>query len=90
MLFFLIRVSHKCDVNRSEADGRVCFGAAERGGEGLMEDVEMEILADAPTKIFFEVIPQDGCIETAQEIVKKIREANKGCSLRVEVRNVSR
>ncbi len=59
-----------------------------RGGEE-MESVEVRKLVSGPTEITFEVVPYDRRIETAQEIVKKIREANKGCSLRVEVKNVS-
>ena len=55
-----------------------------------MKSVKNVVLADAPTEIVFEVIPQDGSLDAAQEIIKKIREANKGCTLRVEVRNVSR
>ena len=55
-----------------------------------MKGVKNVVLADAPTEIVFEVSPQDGSLEAAQEIIKKIREANKGCTLRVEVRNVSR
>ena len=55
-----------------------------------MKGVKNVVLADAPTEIVFEVIPKDGSLEVAQEIIKKIREANKGCTLRVEVRNVSR
>ena len=54
-----------------------------------MESVEVRKLVSGPTEITFEVVPQDGRIETAQEIVEKIREANKGCSLRIEVKNVS-
>ena len=63
--------------------------AAERG-VSEMESVEVGKLVSGPTEITFEVVPQDGCIETAQEIVKKIREANKGCSLRIEVKDISR
>ena len=60
-------------------------------GEGVseMESVEVRKLVSGPTEITFEVVPQDGCIETAQEIIKKIREANKGCAIRIEVKNVS-
>lgn len=54
-----------------------------------MESVDVRKLVSGPTEITFEVVPQDGSIETAQEIVKKICEANKGCSLRIEVKNVS-
>jgi len=60
-----------------------------RGGEE-MESVEVRKLVSGPTEITFEVVPQDGRIETAQEIVEKIREANKGCSLRIEVKNITR
>lgn len=59
-----------------------------RGGEE-MESVEVRKLVSGPTEITFEVVPYDRRIETAQEIVKKICEANKGCSLRIEVKNVS-
>ena len=41
MLFFLIQASHKCDKSRHpEADGRVCFGAVQRGGETMKRLIE--------------------------------------------------
>lgn len=55
-----------------------------------MKGVKNVVLADAPTEIVFEVIPEYESFEAAQKIIEKIREANKGCTLRVEVRNVSR
>ena len=55
-----------------------------------MVENKMKYLAPTETEITFEVIVSDGRTETAQEIVEKIREANKGCTLRVEVKNVSR
>ena len=60
-----------------------------RGEVSEMESVEVRKLVSGPTEITFEVVPQDGRIETAQEIVKKICEANKGCSLRIEVKDIS-
>ena len=51
-----------------------------------MESVEVR---ECVKGITFEVIPYDRRIETAQEIIKKIREANKGCAIRIEVKNVS-
>ena len=44
-----------------------------RGGEE-MESVEVRKLVSGPTEITFEVVPYDRRIETAQEIVKKIRD----------------
>lgn len=42
-----------------------------------MESVEVRKLVSGPTKITFEVVPQDGRIETAQEIVKKYAKRTK-------------
>lgn len=55
-----------------------------------MESVNVTELISGFTEITFEVVPHDRRIETAQEIVEKIREANKGCSLRIEVKNITR
>ena len=63
--------------------------AGGKGGERV-ESVEVRKLVSGPTEITFEVVPYDRRIETAQEIVKKICEANKGCSLRIEVKDISR
>ena len=43
-----------------------------------------------PTEIVFEINSSDGRMETVQEIIEKIREANKGCTLRIEVKGVTR
>lgn len=57
-----------------------------RGGEE-MEKVTYLSEVDSLT---VEISPNDGSWETAQEIIKKICEANKECTLRIEVKNVSR
>lgn len=54
-----------------------------------MEVAKMESFEDTPTEIVFEVIPEYESLEAAQELIEKIREANKGCTLRVVVKNVS-
>ncbi|WP_157064415.1 hypothetical protein [Selenomonas sp. oral taxon 136] len=42
------------------------------------------------TEIVFEINSSDGRMETVQEIIEKIREANKECRLRVEVKGITR
>ncbi len=61
---------------------------AGEGGEE-MEEIKRSSFR-GPTEIFIEINSSDGRMETAQEIIEKIREANKGCMLRIEVKGVTR
>lgn len=51
-----------------------------------MEKIKRSL--DTPNEIIVEIKTYDNAWEIAQEIIKRIREANINCELRVEVKDV--
>lgn len=69
-----------------------CFSVehkkARMAGEGGDEMEKIKRSLDTPNEIIVEIKTYDNAWEIAQEIIKRIREANINCELRVEVKDV--
>ena len=59
-----------------------------QAGEGGTEMEKIKRSLDTPNEIIVEIKTYDNAWEIAQEIIKRIREANINCELRVEVKDV--